>query len=364
MNTSLVQRVARTDATEILVGSEIYATDSFPRHVNKAVFLIDQQVGALHEKRLKQIISSFAREAYVEQIQAGEAMKSLEKAATLMARLEELDMAKQDFLVCIGGGTITDLGGFVSQMMFRGVPLVLIPTTLLAQIDAAIGGKNGLNLGGKKNRLGSFYFPRLVACDTGFLGTLSERQLRSGLAEAIKVFAVSDANWCHKLANRYLPLPPEGCSWAELVAGAIQAKLNLLAEDPIEISPNRLLNFGHTFAHFLEEESVFKLFHGEAVMLSMLWEVMIGSMAEVCPTEVFEKFYQLVAPNFTEACWRLQMQLPKLTDVLLATRRLRGGKDHLVVLQDLGHATTLPEVPPSLAKGAWKALRNRMNERI
>jgi 3-dehydroquinate synthase len=273
------------------------------------------------------------------------------------------NVTAKDYVIAIGGGTVTDLSAFVAQVLLRGVPLVLIPTTLLAQVDAAIGGKNGLNINGKKSRIGSFYFPELVICDFSFLSTLPERQIRSGIAEMIKVFAVSDVRSFMELAA------PEGnlafddfARWGDLVMRSIQDKVKLLAEDPFENSPRRLLNFGHTFAHFLEEESNFALTHGEGVMLSMLCEAKMGQLAHFSTADVFEALFRVIAANMTDACREFSLRSERVAEAMTTIRQLRDGHDHLVVLPKLGAGTVVPDVPDTVAITAWDAVSQRIRK--
>ena len=179
--------------------------------------------------------------------------------------------------MAIGGGTICDVVGVAAMLMRRSVPLVLVPTTLLAQVDAAVGGKNGINTRTTKNLIGHFYHPVVVACDQSFLPTLPSRQVVSGIAECIKVFAVADA---YALATHVPRLSADAAAgvvgplepWRAAVCDAVRWKLRLLEEDPYERSSRRLLNYGHAFAHMFEERSNYRILHGEAVLFGMMIE--------------------------------------------------------------------------------------------
>src|SRR5690606_7849610 len=152
--------------------------------------------------------------------------------------------------------TVCDITGVAAQLFRRGVPLVLAPTTLLAQTDAAIGGKNGLNFGRAKNLIGGFHHPEAVLCDVAYLATLGKLQATCGIAECLKVLAVSYEPALYRFfASRPQSISDFAENLGDLVGLAVRRKLDLLAEDPFERSSRRLLNYGHAFAHNFEERS-------------------------------------------------------------------------------------------------------------
>jgi 3-dehydroquinate synthase len=357
MNKAIIQQAISNHKTSIWAGRDVL--DSFPPECRytRAIVVLDEVVAALHTERLQRVFSALAREFQVIELQAGEASKTLDNAVRLINELIALNLTKTDCLLAVGGGTITDLTGFMAQLVYRGVPLILLPTTLLAQVDAAVGGKNGVNLNGKKNQIGGFYFPELVICDTSFLDTLPTRQIQSGMAEVIKVLGVRDTRAFFDLeAHQGLSLFVDQDRRNSLIARSIKAKVDLLATDPFEECPQRLLNFGHTFAHFIEEQSNFGLTHGEAVMLSMLCEVKMAHLAGFCTSDVFETLWNVIFANMSEECWDFDLPSNKFIEAILATRRLRGGHDHLVVLAGDGPASIVPDVSSALAVAAWEAL--------
>jgi 3-dehydroquinate synthase len=286
---------------------------------------------------------------------AGENTKTLEHASSIFEDLLDADISKKECVVAIGGGSITDLAAFIAQQLLRGVPLILMPTTIIAQIDAAIGGKNGLNFRGKKNRIGSFYFPQQVICDTAFLDTLSNRHIHSGVAEIIKVFAVTDCRLLKELkSEKGTTVLDVSGKRDHLIAQSIQAKVDLLNDDPFERSQKRLLNFGHSFAHFFEEASHFCLTHGEAVMLSMLCESHIALLAGAGSVSAHEDLSSTIIDNLTPACREFRFPPRRMYEVVEDTRRIRGGHDNLVVLSSSGYGTFMKDFDPALAPAAWE----------
>lgn len=354
MSAPLTFKVERSAFSEIRIGPGVAMEPPPSSRFRHAVFIVDNVVAARQRRRVETITSRWARQSTVLYLDAGEKIKTPQAALHLFRKLEMVNLVRGDALIAVGGGTITDLVAFVAQLFMRGLPLVLMPTTLLAQVDAAIGGKNGLNLGEKKNRIGSFYYPCYVLCDTNFLGTLPKRQMLSGLAEIIKVQSIIDCMHIGRLATwdaRRPGLHVEGLP--DLVARSVKAKIRLLARDPCENSQERLLNFGHSLAHAIEEMSGFRLTHGEAVLLSMLCEAKIGCLAGKCSDGTFRGFREVVVRTMSPTSRRFVADAERLKHAFLETRRLRGGHDHLVVLGDSGLAGFISDVDESLVVTAW-----------
>lgn len=199
----------------------------------------------------------------------GETSKTLATVEMICHRLIELGADRSTFILGVGGGIVTDIAGFVASIYMRGIDFGFISTTLLGQVDASAGGKNGANLDGYKNMIGTFNQPKFVICDPKILRTLPDREFRAGLAEVIKAAIIADKAQMERL---------EQCSFAELrentellsevINGAIGVKINIVASDERERGERRKLNLGHTFAHAIEKCQCDKN-HGEAVALGL-----------------------------------------------------------------------------------------------
>ena len=223
----------------------------------------------------------------------GERCKSQAQLDALLATFEACELPKHGVVLAIGGGTVSDVVGVAALLMRRSVPLVLLPTTLLAQVDAAVGGKNGINSPTTKNMIGHFHHPLVVASDPGLLRTLDarhgrrHRRVHQGLRGGRR-----------RRLRRHLPTltdqrRAELDDWAALVTDAQDAKLRLLIDDPFEASSQRLLNYGHAFAHLLEERSGFELLHGEAVLFGMLIENEVSQELGIA-TDAVDDLQQLI----------------------------------------------------------------------
>ena len=252
-----------------------------PAH--RYVIITDETVGALHGARAA---ASFgAARPDVLAIPPGEGSKTRERWAQVTDELLSRGHGRDTTVVALGGGVVGDLAGFVAATLMRGVPVVQVPTTLLAMIDAAIGGKTGVDTPTGKNLVGAFHRPACVIVDPGVLATLPIRELRSGLAEAIKHGVIADAGY---FARTSADLPallarqgPTSDAMTALIAGSIAIKSRVVAADEREHGRRKILNFGHTIGHAVEAASGYTLLHGEAVAVGMATECRLAELAGV-----------------------------------------------------------------------------------
>ncbi|MCA6363130.1 MAG: 3-dehydroquinate synthase [Bacteroidetes bacterium] len=215
--------------------------------------------------------------AEIIELESGEANKDIEVCTQVWRVLGELGADRKSLIVNLGGGVITDLGGFVAATYKRGIAFVNVPTTLLAMIDAACGGKTGIDLDGLKNEVGVFAHARGVFIDPHFLHTLPKRELLSGFAEAFKHALIADAAYWQLLCTTD---PANAEHWEEIIARSVAIKQAVTDADPFEKDLRRVLNFGHTVGHALEtfflEQSQSTLLHGEAVAAGMICETLLS----------------------------------------------------------------------------------------
>jgi 3-dehydroquinate synthase len=210
------------------------------------------------------------------EVPAGEASKTRETWAALTDRMIALGCGRDTVVVAVGGGVIGDLAGFVAATYHRGLPCVQVPTTLLAMVDAAIGGKTGVDTPAGKNLVGAFHHPVAVVIDPATLGTLPRRQLRNGLAECVKHGVIADAEYLARVVAAAPtladPAQPAGAAMLDVIAGSVAIKAAVVAADAREAGRRKILNFGHTLGHALETASAFRLLHGEAIAVGMVLE--------------------------------------------------------------------------------------------
>ncbi len=234
------------------------------------LMIVDKKVFQLHQHRLPHIPAI--------QITADEKQKTMETINFIYNQFTEMNVDRNTFIWCIGGGITTDTAAFAASTYMRGMPFVLVPTTLLGQVDAAIGGKCGVNFRGFKNLIGSFSHPRNLILDYRFLRTLPDREIRNGIAEIIKHASIRDKVLFEQLEsfdgflNKFKLAELECVS---LIEKSISIKLDIVMQDERESGERKLLNFGHTFGHAIEAVSA--LSHGEAVAIGM---VLAGRLSE------------------------------------------------------------------------------------
>ncbi|WP_428225487.1 3-dehydroquinate synthase [Flavobacterium sp.] len=208
------------------------------------------------------------------ELEAGEEHKTIETCAGVWEALTELGADRKSLIINIGGGVITDMGGFIASTFKRGIPFINIPTTLLAMVDASVGGKNGVDLGGLKNQIGTITQPEMVLIDTYYLESLSQREMRSGLAEMLKHGLIANKEHWNRFKN-LSALQFEDFGF--LIQESVAIKAEIVAKDPKENNIRKTLNFGHTLGHaietyFLENPEKERLLHGEAIACGMILE--------------------------------------------------------------------------------------------
>ncbi len=206
-------------------------------------------------------------------IKGGENAKSFESYQMITTTLANLNISRQATIVAIGGGTITDLVGFVGATYKRGTKLIFIPTTLIGMVDAAIGGKNGLNIFNYKNQIGTFYQPDAIVISTCFLHSSSLSSFKEGMSEIIKCAIISDIDLFNNLKNNYYLPSTTDSSLKELIEKTIKIKIDLTLIDEFDCHERQKLNFGHTLGHAIESCSSFTTSHGKAVATGMIYEL-------------------------------------------------------------------------------------------
>jgi 3-dehydroquinate synthase len=246
-----------------------------------AVIVPDDLAGS-YGARVVAALDASGLDAVLIEFPAGEANKTRATWAALTDRLLELRFGRDSCIIALGGGVAGDLAGFVAATYMRGVPLVHVPTTLLAMVDASVGGKTGVDTEAGKNLIGAFHAPRLVLTDPLVLATLPPTEFRAGMAEAVKHGAILDRKyfeWIEANVDAVLALQPAPLE--ELVARSADLKARVVMDDPYEHGVRAALNFGHTIGHALELQSGYDLPHGYAVAIGMVIESAAGEAAGI-----------------------------------------------------------------------------------
>ena len=268
-------------------------------------------------------------------VHAAEEEKTLETVEQIVSQLLALEAGRDTMLVGVGGGIVTDITGFTASVYKRGVPFGLVPTTLLAQVDAAVGGKNGVNFDRYKNMVGTFREAAFVYVDTDFLATLPDRALRCGAAEMLKTFLLADARAYEAAVAVFSGPHPERVP-DQLVRRAAEIKLSLVEEDPFDRGVRRLLNLGHTFGHAIEKCST-QYAHGEAVAIGIAMAARLACEKGLLPAADAERIVRDLA-----ACG-LPVEPPvpaaELRQAILQDKKRTGDTLPFVLPVAIGKAT-------------------------
>jgi 3-dehydroquinate synthase len=277
-------------------------------------------------------------------IKAGEQYKNLQTVQKIWKTMMKHHADRNALLVNLGGGVITDLGGFAASTYKRGIKFINIPTTLLAMVDAAIGGKTGIDFGGGKNQIGTFAEAEDVIIDPVFLETLPERELHSGMAEMLKYGFIADA----KLLKINLE------NYQQFITRAGEIKREIVAQDPTEKGLRKVLNFGHTLGHAIESHCLttdYPLLHGEAVTLGMLGALWLSVKQLGLEETVLQNFENQLPMLLSEAENLLQeSDIDLILGYLVHDKKNKGEKPQFVLLEAVGKPVWDVEVEPEIVK--------------
>ena len=285
-------------------------------------------------------------------VPGGEASKSLERFAELAESILELGVERATPVIALGGGVIGDLAGFAAATLLRGLPLVQVPTTLLAQVDSSVGGKTGVNSRLGKNLIGSFHQPRLVLADLDTLTSLPTRELRAGYAEIVKYGVLGDAAFFGWLeANGAAVLAGEPAAQRHAVAVSCAAKAAIVAADERETSGRRaLLNLGHTFAHAFEALGGYDggMLHGDAVACGMVLATELSARLSLCPpadaARVRRHLAAVELPVSPAQLGAGRFDTEAVIAAMARDKKVKGGKIALVLVRGIGQAFLTSDV--------------------
>lgn len=254
--------------------------ESLPKKAGRIFVVTTEDVWRLHGKALSDSLAAAGKAPELLLFPGGEERKRLAEVEALAGQMLERGADRSSVVIAFGGGIVGDLGGFLAAIFMRGIPVIQVPTTLLAQVDASVGGKTGANLVGGKNLIGAFHQPRAVLVDPDVISTLSEREYRAGLFEVVKYGIVNSPalfELLEKESARVLAREPEILEY--IIAESVRIKAAVVTEDEKEGDLRRILNFGHTVGHALEAETRYaRLLHGEAVAFGMRAVVHLSHM--------------------------------------------------------------------------------------
>ena len=308
----------------------------------RAALVTDSNVGAIYARPALESLTAAGFFVAVIEVAAGEASKSLDTLGSVYDRLVEAELERASAIFALGGGVVGDLAGFAAATYLRGLPLAQIPTTLVAQVDSALGGKTAVNHRTAKNLIGAFYQPRLIVADVNTLATLPEREFREGLAEVIKYGAIMDSPFIGRLESE-MPaiLARNPARLVEIVERSLRHKAFVVSSDEREGGLRKILNFGHTLGHALEASAGYgSYFHGEAVAIGMVAAARLSSRYAALEADEAARLERLIAaaglPLAMPAGWRGE----DFVRALRLDKKRAGAGVEFVLLDCLGHALT------------------------
>lgn len=317
-------------------GYETLAEMLKPSHYSKIFILVDENTS---QYCLPHLLNNLATEIEIEiiELEVGEIHKNIATCTEVWGALSDLGGDRKSILINLGGGVISDLGGFVACTFKRGIDFINIPTTLLSMVDASIGGKNGVDLGNLKNQIGIIREPKAVIVDTQFLSTLPQNEMRSGLAEMLKHGLIFDKKYWDKFKD-LKSLNTDNLN--ELIHQSIEIKNEIVCEDLTENGIRKSLNFGHTLGHaiesyFLENDSKTSLLHGEAIAVGMILESFISREKELLTNEEYQEIKYIINDIFERVEFS-QIDIEKIIELLIFDKKNEFGKVQFALLDGIG----------------------------
>lgn len=271
------------------------------------------------------------------EFEAGEPNKNIETCVEVWNVLTELGADRKSLVINLGGGVVTDLGGFVASTFKRGMDFIHIPTTLLSMVDASVGGKTGVDLGNLKNQIGVINVPKMVLIDTHYLETLSKEEMRSGLAEILKHGLIYDkAYW-----EKFLDLKAiDFADFDELIYRSVEIKNEIVMQDPTEKNIRKALNFGHTLGHaiesyFLENENKTTLLHGEAIAIGMILESFISLKKNLISTEEYNQIKTTIKSIYEDVIFE-ENDIEPIVELLIHDKKNEYGNIQFALIDGIG----------------------------
>lgn len=330
-------RLSLEQQYQIIIGEQLrqsftdFCADRYSEQ--KMFVLIDEKVNRLHLDYVKSLTSNFEKVHLIE-IPEGEKSKSISIWNKTVDRVLEFGAERLTPLLAVGGGVTGDLSGFVASTVLRGIPLIHMPTSLLAMVDSSIGGKTGINHKSGKNLIGAFYQPDAVFTDISFLDTLEQKEWITGIAEILKYAAIRDPQLFDEVEELVdQPLEPNE-NWMRIVRQSAQIKSDIVQEDTLEKGKRAYLNFGHTFGHALEKIAGYgSLSHGEAVFVGMIaaryFSARLGH-------PVKDRRFDAFIPLYKQQISQLPDDTDQLIEAMKSDKKVKDKTLRLVLLNDWG----------------------------
>jgi 3-dehydroquinate synthase len=305
----------------------------------RAAIVSDRKVADLYGERVSDALAKEGFKVSAHLVDPGEPSKSFSVAAALCEDFARHGVDRQSFVVALGGGVVGDLAGFAAAIYYRGVPVIQIPTTIMAQVDSSVGGKTGINLSAGKNLVGAFHQPIAVLADTTTLATLGRREWNEGFAEVIKYGVIREKGLLAELRDSTWNLP-------DLVQRCVEIKSSFVEEDERETTGSRaVLNFGHTLGHAIEAVAGYgTLLHGEAVALGMVAAAHVSAERAGLQQEDIEELVSVIGRLDLPTKLPVRLSRDRILEKVFADKKFVNGKIRFVVTPKLGRALLVENI--------------------
>lgn len=357
MQNETVIEVTGENAYPIIIGRNLFekVSEQLGETVDKVLIVHTGTVGKFADELREKLQEKYSQVLLAE-VPDAESAKRVEVAAFCWQVMGQADFTRTDAVIGLGGGAVTDLAGFVAATWLRGVRLIQIPTTALAMVDAAVGGKTGINTAEGKNLVGSFYAPHAVICDLELLKTLSPNEIRAGFAEVAKCGFIAKPEILDiLLANTDSAINPESEEFRRLIELSIGVKARVVSEDFREGGLREILNYGHTLGHAIEHAERYQWRHGVAISIGMMYAAELSRLTGALSDTDVEKHRNVLTAlglplTYGAGRW----------EGLLATmqrdKKARAGMLRFIVLDAIGKPRVLAGVDPSMLQFAYQAI--------
>ena len=352
-------KIKESDISDLYTGTSVFSsiTDYLKKHFSDSenIFILVDENTKIHCLPALQSFVPRLQNSRVIEVLPGENGKTIETASHVWSRLSEMHADRDSVLVNLGGGSISDLGGFAAATFKRGITYMNIPTTLVGMIDAAIGGKTAINLGTLKNQVGIFTLPRAIFIYTGFLRTLEKQHMFSGIAELLKYgLAVDQGLWNRMTKLDYRKIieePFRDSLWEELVRRTVKTKSDIVEKDFRDMNERKILNFGHSFGHAFETFSMNRsgegLLHGHAVALGMICESYLSTLKTGLGQKELDQIVSVIKLNFPlYPLGRESYQ--ELLDIMRKDKKNINGRLAFTLIKKPGTAVINQFCPPEM----------------
>ena len=346
---------------DVEIGTEIieHIALRIPEGVNQIAFIFPSNVQKIVKSLKKAVKNTECKivEIKVPDAESAKTLKTLDKCWNILGKNK---FSRTDLIIGVGGGATTDLAGFVAATWLRGIKFISVPTSLLGMVDAAVGGKTGINSSAGKNLIGSFHNPIFVLCDLSVLKTLKKHDFLTGMAEVIKCGFIAD----EEILNIIEKYPQEcksfdGIEVPELVARAIKVKADVVASDFKETSSSKtgreILNYGHTLAHAIEKNENYKWRHGDAVSVGMIYAAELSLASGNLSVKNVQRHKDILS-SFGLPTKYKKKNFKKLIEIMAIDKKSRAGRLRFVILEDIAKPTRLENPSFKVLNTAWEKI--------